>query len=143
MLFTIGYEGRSLENFVNLLIHNNVKMVCDVRKNPLSRKFGFSRTSLNHVLPNVGIAYINIQELGIESDKRTNLNSKRDYDILFQEYKQMLPKREAFIKKVFDLYKQYRRIALMCYEKEAEMCHRHVIRDYLINNYEGVSSFDM
>lgn len=42
ILFTIGYEGVSLEEYINKLIANDVKVLCDVRKNSYSMKFGFS-----------------------------------------------------------------------------------------------------
>ena len=32
---TIGYEGRSIDEYLNLLIKNNIKLLCDVRKNPI------------------------------------------------------------------------------------------------------------
>jgi hypothetical protein len=40
VIYTLGYEGISLEAYINKLIKNDVKLLCDVRKNPLSRKFG-------------------------------------------------------------------------------------------------------
>ena len=43
VLFTVGYEGRTLDAYLDLLIRNNVKILCDVRKNPFSMKYGFSR----------------------------------------------------------------------------------------------------
>src|ERR1035437_10039817 len=42
VLFTIGYEGISLEEYLNKLIINDVRVLCDVRKNSLSMKYGFS-----------------------------------------------------------------------------------------------------
>lgn len=45
-LFTIGYEGRSLEKYLNILIQKNIKILCDVRKNPISRKYGFSKKNI-------------------------------------------------------------------------------------------------
>ncbi len=143
ILYTIGYEGRSLEGFINTLIQKNVKIVCDVRKNPLSRKFGFSKGTLSHVLPMVGITYVNIQELGIESEKRVDLNTKEDYEKLFKVYKHSLHSRERFLDNVYQLYEQHSRIALMCYEKEPEMCHRHVIRDYLLDQHNEIISEDL
>ena len=47
VLFTIGYEGITNEAYLNKLIKNNVKLLCDVRKNPLSRKYGFSKSELS------------------------------------------------------------------------------------------------
>ncbi len=42
-LFTIGYEGISLETYINKLIINDVNVLCDVRKNAYSQKYGFSK----------------------------------------------------------------------------------------------------
>lgn len=142
-IFTIGYEGKSLEAFINILIHNNVSALCDVRKNPISRKYGFSQKSLAHILPQVGIMYYSFPELGIDSEKRTDLDTIDDYKRLFSDYQSTLPNREVFLNNVYKLYEQHHRIALMCYEKEPEMCHRHVIRDYMLNNYSDVFSEDL
>lgn len=58
IVFTIGYEGIHFEEYINKLIRNQVAVLCDVRCNPLSRKFGFSSKMLSSVLPNLGIEYI-------------------------------------------------------------------------------------
>lgn len=75
-LFTIGYEGRSLEQFINTLISNNITMLCDVRKNAFSMKYGFSKRTLQIACDNVGINYIHIPDLGIVSSERKNLKHK-------------------------------------------------------------------
>ena len=54
ILFTIGYEGVSVEKYLNTLIKNDVRVLCDVRNNPLSRKFGFSKSNLQKYLNNIG-----------------------------------------------------------------------------------------
>lgn len=142
LLFTIGYEGRSVEAFINELIQNDIHLLCDVRRNPLSRKFGFSKSKLEHIIKNVGIEYCHIPELGIESEKRVSLNSIQDYELLFQEYAATLPQKCKYINMIKEFLKEKERVALMCYEKEAYMCHRHVIRDYLVKEYE-VRSTDL
>ena len=43
---TIGYEGRTLENYLNELLRSGVTVLCDVRRNPISRKYGFSKNTL-------------------------------------------------------------------------------------------------
>ncbi|MEY8523462.1 DUF488 family protein [Lachnospiraceae bacterium 38-10] len=135
VLFTIGYEGQSLETFINKLIKNDIRLLCDVRKNPLSRKFGFSKSKLQHILGTIGIQYVHIPELGIESQKRVNLKSISDYQQLFQEYETSLSKRQKYLDYVHLLLSNNIRIVLLCYEKEPEMCHRHVIRDYIMEKY--------
>lgn len=58
VLFTIGYEGRSLENYLNALIRNGIKILVDVRNNPVSMKPGFSKSQLRTYCENLGIGYI-------------------------------------------------------------------------------------
>ena len=136
VLFTIGYEGKSVESFMNILIQKDVRLLCDVRKNPLSRKFGFSKSRLSSIADWVKVEYVHIPGLGIESEKRVFLRSKDDYRCLFDDYAKTLPSRKPFLDEVYALMRKNHRVALMCYEKEPEMCHRHVVRDYLVDAYE-------
>jgi uncharacterized protein (DUF488 family) len=131
MLFTIGYEGVSIEQYLNSLIHKDVRVLCDVRNNPLSRKFGFSKSNLQKYLSHIGIEYIHLPELGIISKKRSNLSSDEDYQSLFQEYKSTLPQHQESLDKLHQLLEAKDRIALTCFEHEPLHCHRHIIRDYL------------
>jgi uncharacterized protein (DUF488 family) len=135
-LFTIGYEGRSIEGFINELIQNGVKLLCDVRRNPLSRKFGFSKSKLEHIAEIAGIKYHHIPDLGIESDKRNSLETAKDYELLFSDYSKRLPQLKSNLEWVYSLLYSNTCIALMCYERDASMCHRHVIRDYLTDTYK-------
>lgn len=141
-LFTIGYEGRSIEAFINLLLKTGIKLLCDVRKNPISRKFGFSKSKLDHITGTVGIKYIHIPELGIESEKRATLDTVEDYVSLFYDYSATLPSLKQHLAQVYSLLMSYNRIALMCYERDAQMCHRHVVRDYLVSVNE-IRSVDL
>lgn len=136
VLFTIGYEGRTIESFMNTLIRNDVRLLCDVRKNPLSRKFGFSKSKLEHITGTIGIKYIHIPDLGIESDKRSSLETMEDYQCLFNGYAKTLPNYKQQLEWLYSLLCTNVRISLMCYEKDPVMCHRHVIRDYLISTHK-------
>jgi hypothetical protein len=46
-LHTIGYEGHSVESYLNALLQNGITILCDVRRNPISRKYGFSKGTLS------------------------------------------------------------------------------------------------
>ncbi|WP_256011760.1 DUF488 domain-containing protein [Desertivirga xinjiangensis] len=124
-LFTIGYEGISLEEYLNKLVKNNVELLVDVRKNPLSMKYGFSKSLLKKFCENLGIKYIHFPEVGIASDKRQELNDQSDYDELFKIYKidTLANTHEAQIK-ILQLLKSYKRIALTCFEANICQCHR-------------------
>ena len=123
--FTIGYEGISLETYLNKLINNDVKLLCDVRKNSLSMKYGFSKSQLKNACESIGINYLHIPDLGIESDKRKELNTMSDYNKLFEEYeKTTLKDNHGSIKYLFQLAKEHKRVAITCFEREVCMCHR-------------------
>ena len=85
-LFSIGYEGISLETYINKLIINDVHVLCDVRKNAFSQKYGFSKSQLQKACTGVGIRYVHFPDLGIESQHRQKLNTQADYDCLFDNY---------------------------------------------------------
>ena len=123
--FTIGYEGQSFENYLNRLIKNNVKILCDVRKNSISRKYGFSGSVLEDTLNKLDIDYIHIPELGIVSEKRQTLTNENDYKKLFDEYeKTTLQENGEAMDKLYETFKKYKRIAITCFEAEHHMCHR-------------------
>lgn len=64
VLFTIGYEGISLEEYFVRLLKNDIKVLVDVRSNSLSMKFGFSKNQLRRFCDNLGINYVHIPEVG-------------------------------------------------------------------------------
>lgn len=135
-LFTIGYEGKTLEHFLNQLLRNNVKILCDVRKNALSMKFGFSKNQLKNALEKLEIKYVHIPELGIDSNKRKNLDTKENYNNLFEDYsKNQLPNQTYYLNKIITLLETDQRVALTCFEICHTWCHRSKIT-------EALSSFE-
>ena len=125
ILYTIGYEGISLEQYLNKLILNDVKLLCDVRKNSLSMKYGFSKSQLQKSCENLDIKYLHIPDLGIDSDKRQSLNTQNDYDRLFKEYAKItLVAKKTTVHEVLDILKSNKRIALTCFEAHECQCHR-------------------
>ena len=134
ILYTIGYEGVSLEEYLNKLIVNDIKVLCDVRKNPYSMKFGFSKALLQKACEGIGVEYIHIPELGIDSDKRQELNSQMDYDTLFSMYrKDILPLTVEYQEKVLSLLVANKRIALTCFEANINQCHRKHLAEAIAN----------
>jgi uncharacterized protein (DUF488 family) len=125
ILFTIGYEGISLEEYLNRLLKNDVKVLVDVRHNPLSMKYGFSRSQLKGYCMSLGIDYVHYPEVGIQSEQRQALTTQADYDQLFSVYrKNNLTKTVSSQEKIFSLLKEKKRIALTCFEANICQCHR-------------------
>jgi len=139
ILFTIGYEGISLEEYLNRLLKNDVKVLVDVRNNPLSMKFGFSKSLLTRYCESLGIQYMHFPEVGIQSGQRQELNTQADYDKLFTNYcKSNLTKTTASQIQILDLLKEYKRIALTCFEADICQCHRKHLAEAIENlpNFE-------
>lgn len=124
-LFTIGYEGISLEEYLNKLLIHGVRTLCDVRKNAYSQKYGFSKAQLLPACEGVGIKYIHIPELGIESDQRQSLYTQADYDLLFEKYrKTVLARSDGQLDRIINMIDTDERVALTCFEKNVNQCHR-------------------
>ena len=134
MLFTMGYEGCTLEKYIHRLITNDIRVLVDVRKNAFSRKYGFSRSILEKACTGVNIKYIHVPELGIESEKRKELTTQRDYDILFEDYERTTLKNNwKYLLNVRFILDKERRICLLCFEKDPKQCHRTRIAKALMN----------
>ncbi len=121
--FTIGYEGKDIDHFLNALVSNNIELLIDIRRNPFSMNFIYIKDVLMKKLKDVGIDYLHIPELGIESEERKNLNTKADYEKLFAKYQQVLPLKEVYINRIIELGTT-KRIALLCFEADGDFCHR-------------------
>ena len=135
ILYTIGYEGISLENYFLKLLSNDVKVLIDVRRNPLSMKFGFSKTLLQRYCKALEIEYIHFPEVGIHSNERQELNSQNDYDELFQNYiSESLPKTIDTQNLIIDILERKHRIALTCFEANICQCHRKHLAEAIISN---------
>lgn len=134
VLFTIGYEGISLEEYLVKLLKNDVRVLVDVRNNPLSQKYGFSKSQLKKYCAALGIEYVHIPEVGIQANLRQELNTQTDYDKLFADYrKNNLTKTTAQQHQILNMVKQYNRIALTCFEANICQCHRKPLADAIAN----------
>jgi len=131
-LCTIGYEGRSLEGYLNRLLLNGATVLCDVRRNPLSRKYGFSKGTLSKSCEGIGIRYEHLPELGIATEQRRGLDTQADYDALFAVYERdSLPKQHKALNRIRGWIDSGERVALTCYESSPEQCHRHCVAEAL------------
>jgi uncharacterized protein (DUF488 family) len=134
ILFTIGYEGISLEHYLNKLVQNDIKLLVDVRRNPLSMKFGFSKSLLKRYCENLGIDYVHIPEVGIHSNERQELNTQADYDNLFETYKATtLIETTLQQEHIIQLLQKHKRIALTCFEDNICQCHRKPLAESIKN----------
>lgn len=133
-LFTIGYEGVTPEAYLNKLLKNNIHVLVDVRKNALSMKYGFSKSQLSRFCESVGIKYIHLPDVGIQSDKRQSLKTQEDYDSLFADYREnCLTHTTETQEYILQLLKEHNRIALTCFEANICQCHRKHLAESIAN----------
>lgn len=125
-VYSIGYEGKSVDEFLMKLIQEKIQVLVDVRNKPWSMKFGFKKHTLQSFCGGLGIEYINIPDLGIPGSYRKKLETKGDYEILFKRYKQIITKKEEAFQTLKEMGDK-KRIALMCFESNPEYCHRAII----------------
>lgn len=123
-VYTAGYEGRSIDSFLKELLSAGIQRLIDVRRNPISRKYGFSKNTLGRLCEKLNIEYVHVPELGIPSSYRTELHSFDDYQKLMRKYERFfLPKVPDVRRKVFQLIKQ-KPSAFVCFEADIRCCHR-------------------
>lgn len=125
-IYTIGYEGLSIDEFLMKMIKEKIQRLIDVRNNPWSMKFGFSKQNLEVFCDKLGINYSNIPSLGISRSSRKNLNGEDAYENLFKMYGSHLEKRIEDLQRLKTISKK-QRIALMCFEKDPNYCHRSIL----------------
>lgn len=133
-LTTIGYEGRTLESYLNALLESGVSVLCDVRRNPLSRKYGFSKRTLASACAGINVRYEHLPDLGIESDRRRNLSTPEDYEALFDDYRRSdlaTPRAKAALKHIAGWLQEGHNVALTCFERQPTSCHRHCVAEAL------------
>lgn len=123
-VFSIGYEGVTIDRFLNTLVLAGIQRLVDVRRNPISRRFGFSKSRLSSYCAKVDIEYTHIPELGIPSADRAGLSGRDSYTQLFARYeKEMLPEQVQAVARAKTLVVE-RSSALLCFEADPDCCHR-------------------
>jgi uncharacterized protein (DUF488 family) len=124
-VFTVGYEGRSVDDFVSLLRARRIDRVIDVRALPLSRRRGFSKTKLSEALAGAGIEYVHLRIAG-----NPYRNQRANVKQCLALYRGHLERSPEVIASVLEATHGYR-AALLCVERDACNCHRSVLASKL------------
>ena len=127
-LYTIGYQGRSMDSFLSVLKSSGVEAVADIREFPISRLKGFSKNQLSEALEMAGIGYVSIRELGSPRELRHGYRRTKNWDLFRREFQSILLTREN------ELGSLARRVnaettCLLCFERESQHCHRSLVAE--------------
>jgi uncharacterized protein (DUF488 family) len=137
-LYTVGYEGCDIDEFTTALKKKGVRQVADLRKNPVSRKKGFSKRLLGEALAKKKIEYIHVPGLGVPTEWRKKAKEEViTRKKMFHDYvKKILPKQPEDIEALKSLMRK-KGLALLCYEAEAADCHRHFVAQEIVRTTKG------
>ncbi|CAM3190342.1 DUF488 domain-containing protein [Nocardioides dubius] len=135
-IISVGYEGRTIDAFVDALVRAGVQTVADVRLNAISRKAGFSKTRLREALADVGIEYRHMRSLGNAKENREPFWDGRAEEgrRVFREALGS-PEAESSLEELSELVRDHV-VAVLCFETDVEKCHRKVIIDELVGPSE-------
>jgi len=122
---TIGYEGKTPAEFVQLLKRARVSRLVDVRELPLSRRRGFSKTRLRTALEAEGIEYVHLRPAG-----NPYRAQKADIQKCLRLYAAHLERSPEVVELVLGEVRG-RRAALLCFEAQHCDCHRSILAAHM------------
>ena len=131
-LWTIGYEGKTFDEFVAALLAAEAQLVIDVRAVAASRRPGFSKTALAAGLRQYGIDYLQLRDLGTPKAGREAARRGRTAEMrsIYGEHLET-PEAELAMEQALAAAGD-RPAALLCYEADAGSCHRAMVAERLI-----------
>jgi len=130
-VFTIGYEGAELNAFLATLTLAGVEHLLDIRDVPVSRKRGFSKSSLADALATAGIGYTHLKALGDPKPGRDAMK-RGDYPAFLTIYSKHIACDEAqkALEMAIDIA-QMAKTVLLCYERNPKHCHRTIVAEQI------------
>jgi len=132
-IWTIGHSTRPIEEFINELHANQIKLLIDVRQFPGSRKYPqYNKPLLSESLIKDGIEYLHMPELGGRRKGNPDSQNTLWRNESFRAYADYMETKEFEdgINRAINLAKQ-KPSAIMCAEAVWWRCHRSLISDYL------------
>lgn len=131
-IYTIGHSTRTLEEHVELLRTNGVARLADIRRYPGSRRYPhFSREALAESLPQHGIAYAHMPELGGRRKPLPDSPNGAWRNEQFRAYADYMATAE-FHDAIDQLLAFDDQTAIMCAEAVPWRCHRNLVSDELV-----------
>jgi uncharacterized protein (DUF488 family) len=134
-IFTIGYEKATVDGVIGTLAAAGVEVLADIRYLPLSRRPGFSKSALAAAAGVGGIAYRHFKHLGTPADGRAAARRGDNAELSRIYAGQLeLPEALAAMAELRALAGD-RRVALLCYERDAATCHRSLLVEALLADF--------
>lgn len=132
-IWTIGHSTRTADDFVKLLLDNEVSGLADVRTIPRSRRHPhFAREALADRLQRDGVEYRHFPALGGLRKPRPDSVNSAWRNAAFRGYADHMqtPEFDAGLTELLE-FARSRHVALMCAEAVWWQCHRMLLSDVL------------
>ena len=137
-VWTIGYEQATVAAFLAALKAARVEVVADVRAVAASRRPGFAKSSLAANLREAGIGYVHLRALGTPPEGRAAARAGKRAELERIYAGQLeLPEALAASAELAELARD-KRVALLCYERDPACCHRTLLREAMLGEFEAV-----
>ncbi|NLC15930.1 MAG: DUF488 family protein [Firmicutes bacterium] len=141
-VYTVGYSSMQVDGFLNLLLRSGIKQLIDVRRNAVSRVFGFYGSTLANLAKYVDIEYRHMPQVGIPSEWRACLDDQDDLDMLFNRYtEEVLNSAEDLVRDIAS-WMSSKPSTLMCMEVDPSRYHRSVLAES-ISDSTGLTVSDL
>ena len=144
-IYTIGHSTRTLEELLDALQAHGIQTLVDIRAFPMSRRLPhFNRDALEKNLPQAGIQYVWIKDLG---GRRTKLRDDSPNVALrnasFRNYADYMltPQFEKAMNELTQRA-EHSRTVYMCAERPYFKCHRMLVSDWLVAHGHEVLHID-
>jgi uncharacterized protein (DUF488 family) len=130
-IYTIGYEGRAIGDFLATLLALRIKVLVDVRDSGSSRKLGFSSSILERMTEKIGIEYRHVPKLGVPSADREDFRRLDTVPRARLWYRDRVAQSaEDAVSEAAGLCREGH-AALLCYEQDERYCHRYPLAGVL------------
>jgi hypothetical protein len=138
-IYTAGYEKQPIDRFLDQLLRTGIQRIIDVRNNPISRRYGFHKSTMRKISHSLGFEYFHLPNLGIPAQHRSSAELGNDLQSLFANYRdKILPAHPDDILQLSRLVSEKPSV-LVCMEADPAQCHR----SHLAAELEDSLDFDV
>ena len=131
-VFTIGYQGATVPTVLDALREAKVELLVDIRAVASSRRPGFAKTALAANVATIGVEYLHLRGLGTPAEGRAAARAGKHAEmrriflshLTTQAAQTQLSTLEALVR-------NGTRVCLLCFEADAEHCHRTLVANAL------------
>lgn len=122
-VYTAGYEGISITEFIWRLKAASIHTVIDVRAMPISRKKGFSKSAFSKILSSEGIGYEHLPAMGCPKQIRDQYKLDGNWAAYTRDFLAYLETQHEAVISLSNLSGE-KACCLVCFEADFNLCHR-------------------